>query len=226
MTQEQRNNLGQILGAMGVMFGRNDLTPPVLSMYLDDLEAAGLSFDQAVLACTRYRRDKKNTRFPLPAQLIEVVRPQADPKVLAIDIARRIDKAVAKHGWNWEHGFFHGYHPETKDPMFYFEAFTNEGRKAFWTFKEAVIAELGEIAWHAICSRGGWQAVRESCNAMPEGMFIAQLRDQIEASVHLARSGVDVTRISLPPPRSESKGLQSAGELMKVLDFRPKEDEK
>lgn len=217
MTQEQRNNLGQILASMGVIYGRNDLTPPVLSMYLDDLEAAGLSFANAVIACTRYRRDKKNIRFPLPAQLIDAARPEFEPKTLATDIARRIDKACADHGWNWDQGFFHSFSPDSDQATFYFEANTPEGPKSFWTFKEAVIAELGEIGWNAICARGGWTQIHQSSKEMPEGTFIAQLRDQIESTIALARQGVDVTRIGLPSPSNPSGELQHVG---KLLDFK------
>lgn len=220
MTQEQRNNLGQILMAMGIMYGRNDLTPPVLSMYLDDLEAAGLSFDQAVQAVTRYRRESKNTRFPLPSQLIETLRPTSDPKALANDLARRIDKSLTSHGYLWHHGYFHDY-DDNRQPICRFEANTPEGKKVFWTWKEAVIAELGEIGWHAICSRGGWDALAQSQREMPEGMFIAQLRDQVDASITLVRQGVDVTQIALPAPKNRVDGLEHVG---KLLDFKRPED--
>lgn len=220
MTQEQRNNLGQILGAMGIMYGRNDLTPPVLSMYLDDLEHAGLSYDQAVQAVTRYRRESKNTRFPLPSQLIETIRPTTDPKTIANELARKIDQALTSHGHRWHQGYFHDY-DENRQPICRFEANTPEGKKVFWSFKEAVIAELGAIGWHAICSRGGWDSLSQSQREMPEGMFIAQLRDQVESSVTLSRQGVDVTRIGMPTPRNPSGELEHVG---KLLDFKRPED--
>lgn len=214
MTQEERDNLGNILGIMAVFYGRNDLSRPVISMYLDDL-AAELTFSQAIEACTRYRRDKRNTRFPLPAQLIEAVKPAADPKALANVLTRKIENAVAHHGYTWEAGFdYQGGR--------YWEARVDGKTKTFATFREAVIAELGEIAWHAICQRGGWMAVRNSMSEMNEGTFVAQMRDQIEATIQLAKSGVDVTQIGMPAPRREGGDLERIGDAMKVLEFTPR----
>lgn len=71
------------------------------------------------------------------------------------------------------------------------------------SFREAVIGELGAVAWHAICCRGGWLNLRNSSVEMDEGQFIAQLRDQIESSMALAAQGVDVTKIEMPKPKAQ-----------------------
>lgn len=223
MTQEQRDNLGQMLGVMAVYYGRTDINRPVISMYLDDL-AAELTFDQAVEACTRYRRDKRNTRFPLPAQLIEAIKPEPAGRDLANIVTRKIDKALIDHGHRWHQGFFHDY-DENRQPLCRFEANTADGKKVFWTWKEAVIAELGEIGWHAICSRGGWDALAQSQREMPEGTFVAQLRDQVESSISLARAGVDVTRIAMPAPRGQGGELTQIGSIMRLVESPKNEGE-
>ncbi len=99
MTQEERNELGQIIGAMAIYFGRQDITRPVVSMFLDDIEQAGLSFAEALGGYTRYRQSSKSRRFPIPADIIELCRPQASDESLAKEAAGRILDAITRFGY-------------------------------------------------------------------------------------------------------------------------------
>lgn len=77
-------------------YGRT-ISAPVLAMYAEDL--ADLPEDEVISAYTAYRRNPKNTQFPLPAQIRGVVSPAIDPDSAAREIASRINHAVVKFGW-------------------------------------------------------------------------------------------------------------------------------
>ncbi len=69
----------------------------VLEMYVEDL--AGLSAETISNAMSMYRRDPKNTRMPLPAQIRSVCEPTVDDDSLAREAASRIVAAIRKFGW-------------------------------------------------------------------------------------------------------------------------------
>ena len=73
------------------------LSPMVLTMYAEDL--ADLPADAVVDAYKAYRRDPRNTRFPLPGQIRALVEPAVDPESAAREIASRINHAIVKFGW-------------------------------------------------------------------------------------------------------------------------------
>lgn len=77
-------------------YGRT-LSEPVLNMYADDLQ--DLPVDLVIEAYRRYRRNPKNTQFPLPAQIRGIVAPEVDPDSAAREIAARITAAIPKFGW-------------------------------------------------------------------------------------------------------------------------------
>lgn len=84
---------------MAIYYGKTDLSRPVISMYIDDIVASGLSFSQALDAYSAYRRNSKNTRFPIPSQIIDLVKPQVNDDALAREAAIRIQQAIAKFGY-------------------------------------------------------------------------------------------------------------------------------
>lgn len=73
------------------------LSAPLLNMYIEDLE--GLDPDAVIAAYKHYRRNPKNTHFPLPAQIRAMVQPEVDPESLARAIAERIIGAIPKFGY-------------------------------------------------------------------------------------------------------------------------------
>ncbi len=73
------------------------LSAPLLEMYVDDL--SDLPTDQVALAYRAYRRNPKNTQFPLPAQIRGVVAPELDPDSIAREVAARITAAIPKYGY-------------------------------------------------------------------------------------------------------------------------------
>lgn len=169
-------------------FYNHDLDASRLDLYAKVLNKYPLA--NVLSAGDQYMMDTKNSRFPIPPHVIMDIykTKESDSRELAIQLVRKIDQAVIRHGGIWETGYFH-------ERGNYWESVTG---KTFLSFKEAVLDELGEIGWHAICTRGGWTSVCKSSNEMEEGVYIAQMRDQIQASISLSRQGVDVTQIEMP----------------------------
>ena len=99
MTQEERNEIGQVIGVMAVYYGRNDLTVPVISMYIDDFEGAGLTMSEAIQGYKLYRQNPKNVFFPIPAKIIELMRPVVSDETLAREAAARIQEAIVRCGY-------------------------------------------------------------------------------------------------------------------------------
>lgn len=181
------------------------LDADVVRMIVEDL--SDISFEQIAKAFFEYRRNPKNKFWPKSSDIRAIVYPQADNREIAITLAYKIDKSIRDHGYNWAIGQFQGG-----------EIYYKGGKTLHHTFKDAVIAELGPLGWHAICSRGGWLAVRNSANEMDEGIFIAQMRDQIQASYSLEKQGVDITRIEMP----DNRKIES-NDLLNVIGFRSRE---
>lgn len=64
-------------------------------------------FDSVMLAFDKYMRETKFSKPPTPGQIIEILSPKTSDRSVAIDLARKIDRAIANHGWNWEQGYWH-----------------------------------------------------------------------------------------------------------------------
>lgn len=78
-------------------YGRT-LSEPVLRMFAEDLE--DLPISQVIEGYKSWRRNPKNTQFPLPAQIRGLVAPEVDADSAAKEIAGRITGSVTKFGWN------------------------------------------------------------------------------------------------------------------------------
>lgn len=79
------------------MYYEKTLNEQVLEMYVNDL--AGLNERQVILAYEVYRKDPKNMRFPLPAQIRAICEPPVDDDSLAREAASRIVSAVRTIGY-------------------------------------------------------------------------------------------------------------------------------
>lgn len=191
MNAENRKKIAYELEAMSVYYSKQ-LNPHALSMMVSDLE--DLPPELVLLAIKKYRQDPRNKTFPLPAQIREVILPKTDDRSVSIELSRKILKALNKHGWCWSNGYFENGKP-------YFE--DDKGNK-FDNFKDAVVSELGELGWHVIESRGGWSNLSKMANEQDEGIYNAQLRDQIESIIRNKKAGIDVSRMPLPSPEIES----------------------
>ena len=70
----------------------------ILNMYVDDL--SDLPIDEVIRAYQTYRREPKNTRAPMPAQIRAIVLPGNDIESKAREIAAKINTAVVRIGYN------------------------------------------------------------------------------------------------------------------------------
>jgi hypothetical protein len=185
LSPDQRKVISKTLVSLAQLLDK-PLSPDSLTMMvnaLSDLDYVRLK------SCLENWVNRPNVKFPLPGDIRKELDPTShvSERDVANELARKIDKAISKHGWAWDKGIVH----ETGN---YFIG----GGKSFWTFKEAVTEELGELGWVVIQNRGGWMHIVESSKDMEEQSFIAQLRDQIESAYRLQKSGVQVERIGLP----------------------------
>lgn len=200
MTKDEIINLKKLIIHVADYYSK-ELNPEVVSMMAQDLE--DLPFESVVNAYNKYRKEDRIMKFPMPSQIRDIVSPKIDSKELAIHITRKIDKAILKHGWNWEQGYF------GSDGIYW----ESNGKK-FNSFKEALIEEIGDIGYHSICLRGGWSSVCQSSNEMDEGQYYSQMRELIQSSINLSKQGVDVTRINMP---TKNNDLTSPKEILKLI---------
>ena len=210
---KQKHKIAARISMVNAIYG---VSMPVEAIEYQAHILSEYDFDLLMSAFDKYMRETKFSKPPTPGQIIEILSPKVSDRSVAIDLARKIDRAIAKHGWNWEQGYWH------EDGQYW-----TIGSRVVRSFKEAFIDELGAVAWHAVCCRGGWLNVRNSAAEMEEGQFIAQLRDQIESSMTLAARGVDVTKIEMPKPRTSIDGPVTTLRICDMPDdnFTKKEEQ-
>lgn len=95
MTQPEKQQLKALLVAMSVYYGQQ-LPDAVIALHVEDL--ADLPYQKVTDAYAAARRDPRNTRLPLPAQIREIVAPKVSPDDEAREIAANIAKAIARIG--------------------------------------------------------------------------------------------------------------------------------
>jgi hypothetical protein len=174
-----------------------EISYDLAQMVANDL--ADLDPNKCIFALASYRMNSFNKFWPKSVDIRGIINPQPSERDIAVALARKIELAVAKRGYYWPQGICVGQDQDGKPVMNY----EGENGQLFSTFKAAAISQLGDIGWHLLCSRGGWQNIHQSANEMEEGQFIAQLRDQVESTLKLQKAGVDLTQISMPSAQKE-----------------------
>lgn len=76
---------------------QKQLTQNQLRMYAEDLEEYG--HEAVGHAIKKFKADKANKFYPLPAHLIEIMQPAVNPDHEAVEVMNRIWTAIAQHGW-------------------------------------------------------------------------------------------------------------------------------
>lgn len=85
------------LVTMASMYGRQ-IDEALIAVWSNDL--AGIEPEKIGQALIEYRRDPRNTRFPMPAQIRALIQPPApNADEIAKEIAARVIGAVARFGW-------------------------------------------------------------------------------------------------------------------------------
>lgn len=90
--------LAEVIVITASYYGKT-ISEPLLKMYIEDLSE--LSEDEAIESYRLYRKNPKNRFFPLPAQILEIARPEVSEQSLAVDAASKIVEAIAKFG-SWQ----------------------------------------------------------------------------------------------------------------------------
>ena len=103
MTSEQKSEVARLYNATCKVFDKV-LDSDVLKMQVEDL--ADLPFEKVMRALIDYRRNPKNTIWPRANKIREIINPKIDTKDLAVELSRKIDKAISKYGWGWTEGVF------------------------------------------------------------------------------------------------------------------------
>lgn len=92
---DNRTQIKKLLIALSAYYFQ-EIPNIALDMYVEDL--ADLSVEQ-VNEAVRLYRNPKNTRFPLPPQLRQLLEPAVNPDHEAIEASNRIWAAIGKYGW-------------------------------------------------------------------------------------------------------------------------------
>lgn len=96
MNENQRKELALVIVSTAIYFGRQ-LERSVVALMVSDLE--DLDFEKVISAYSIYRRDGKNSTFPLPGKIREMINPKQSKDGLANEAASRIRKAISDFGW-------------------------------------------------------------------------------------------------------------------------------
>lgn len=138
--------------------------------------------------------------FPSVVAIIEKMEPKGDDKYLGLEVANLLLKSVSKKGRIWLQSY--GPHP---------------------TFKDAVIAELGEAAYHTMEAFGGWGTIVDSANIGKLDWLRSQLRDTAMSVMDRARNGTLGALPQLPMPENKFKSFPNFD--VKKLQSGDRDDE-
>jgi hypothetical protein len=97
MNEKQLANLTQHFAVIIAYYRQPEVSDTVLKTYASDL--AEHDYVLVVDALTKYRKNPKNTRPPLPANIIEILTPSVSPDAVAREIAGRTVEAIRDFGY-------------------------------------------------------------------------------------------------------------------------------
>lgn len=156
----------------------------VLAMYADDLR--DLDPEECIRAYGAYRRNPKNTKFPLPSVIREIVAPEESisTEAKASEIAARICGAVPKFGW----------------------CNGSEAREYIGPIGWDIVQRQG--GWPYICENLGTKINPSS--------FQAQLRNQLDSNIRYGVKALESTVLSMPESISnilKLRGTDDGGDV-------------
>lgn len=177
MNDEEKKKLKQLI-VMTAAYYREALEDEIVKMYAADLE--DLSFEKVSVAFLLYRRNARNRRSPLPADIRSTIAPPETDEDVARDAATRIIAAVGKRGYYWALGFVHG-------------GITcwDGGDRTFPSFEAALTEEVGGVGARAVAKVGGWGAVHQMVSSSEVTVVAAQLRELALSIRRRVRAGTE-----------------------------------
>jgi hypothetical protein len=167
---------------------RERLPDEVLRMYVEDLQ--DLPAADLKSALIRYRKDRKNRRTPMPADLISILNPSQNEEDNAAQIAAIIVKTVGSKGYNW--------------------SMPGKWKHDGDSFPSAVIKECGTAGWAVIQTMGGWNPVCDFVDKTLPSVAMAQIRGIALSLLRRAAAGKLGEKPELPQSREESKAIIEA----------------
>lgn len=100
ITQNERNELAQIILNTAVFYGKYDLTKEQITIYIsvldDKFKKTFIDYKNSIQS---YCADSKNKFFPAPANLSAYLNPEINDDAQAVSIAAKVIEAVSKFGW-------------------------------------------------------------------------------------------------------------------------------
>lgn len=155
---------------------RNDIGSDTLVFYAEIL-LGKLTPDEACEAIHRWAA--RETRWPSPAHLIELVKPKQEPRDEAADLSQALLTLIARKGYVWESTCrYDGYS----------------------SAEEGVECELGEVAADVVRRCGGWASFcKEWGGEVGSGTTRAQLRGLCESAAKREVSIISRDRIEPGP---------------------------
>ena len=189
-------------------YGRK-MTKGAVEMMADDL--GDLSLDEIKSACSHYRKTAKYNRMPLPAEIIEIAKPQLADADIANKLCGDIVKSINSHGKEWTGGYF-----KSIDERYWIT-----GTKRFSSWEESATDALGEFGMKFVSTYGWARLCEEYYVNSGDAIFMAQLRRSIESSYRMAKTGDIDRKFELPTASKPSQigdptrgGMASMRELM------------
>ena len=143
-----QNEIIKLLIYTGEYYGRT-LSDGAISMMANQLSEFGLEAVKSAL--NKYTLNPKNRSFPMPAQLIAIIKPEIETRSIedeASMLANKIWGAISKYGYS---------NPEQAQNY------------------------LGTVGWEAVTLQGGWISICQNSDPSKQGMWVAQMRDLISS---------------------------------------------
>lgn len=97
MNQNERSQLANVILTTAKYYNK-PVDRDMISMMVDDLSE--FDFEKIMVAYKTFRLSPENKFFPLPAQIISIVKPTPSSELLSREIASRITGAVTKFGYS------------------------------------------------------------------------------------------------------------------------------
>ena len=213
VTSDERKKLGMKIIMTAEVYGKEiDQTQlqSLLSIYLGPM-FSDFRIEQICSAFDQYTMNTKNAFAPYPAKIREILMPaELTEREMAVVIANDLARMVKKHGDNWVAGY------ANQGGLWFI------GQQTYTTWEESAQIQIGDLGV-AIVKRLGWKNIYDSFYDKDEGMFIAQMRDQVEPLIKMAKAGDIDRKFELPQsPMSAQlgqtqRGLEGMGDIMARL---------
>jgi len=98
-TQHERDAIGRVITQTAIYLQVREPARPIITMYINDFEKFGLTMDEIVSAYARARLDRRVRSLPIPAVILEMVRPEVSPESVVSVAIGRITSAISKFGY-------------------------------------------------------------------------------------------------------------------------------